>query len=169
MFDQFARIASRPPAGCPSPHWASVHNLSGSANVHSVMIYEGRRSMAEEIEGDDAASFAGASASESGDGAARAPARATPLPARFLSSRGTPTHPGVGVLRPSESGAADDDEMPQGWNDGMATARGLPAVPHVRARLGGPTARRPGIYARSVPFSSVHLWGWNRKSPTPWA
>jgi acetyl-CoA C-acetyltransferase len=25
----------------PDPHWALVHNLSGSANVHSLMVYEG--------------------------------------------------------------------------------------------------------------------------------
>jgi hypothetical protein len=24
----------------PDPEWALVHNLSGSANVHSVMIYQ---------------------------------------------------------------------------------------------------------------------------------
>jgi len=40
VFDQFAE---RVPAArqVPDPHWALVHNLSGSANVHSVMIYEG--------------------------------------------------------------------------------------------------------------------------------
>jgi acetyl-CoA C-acetyltransferase len=40
VFDQFAQ---RVPAArqVPDPHWALVHNLSGSANVHSVMIYEG--------------------------------------------------------------------------------------------------------------------------------
>ena len=25
----------------PDPEWALVHNLSGSANVHSIMIYQG--------------------------------------------------------------------------------------------------------------------------------
>ncbi|MCI4320754.1 MAG: 3-ketoacyl-CoA thiolase [Thermoplasmata archaeon] len=40
VFDQFE---GRVPAArqVPDPHWALVHNLSGSANVHSVMIYEG--------------------------------------------------------------------------------------------------------------------------------
>jgi acetyl-CoA C-acetyltransferase len=40
VFDQFSR---RVPAArqVPDPRWALVHNLSGSANVHSVMIYEG--------------------------------------------------------------------------------------------------------------------------------
>lgn len=40
VFDQFAQ---RVPAArqVPDPHWALVHNLSGSANVHSVMVYEG--------------------------------------------------------------------------------------------------------------------------------
>ncbi|MFI5414962.1 MAG: thiolase C-terminal domain-containing protein [Candidatus Lutacidiplasmatales archaeon] len=40
VFDQFSH---RVPAArqVPDPHWALVHNLSGSANVHSVMIYEG--------------------------------------------------------------------------------------------------------------------------------
>ncbi|MCI4333550.1 MAG: thiolase family protein, partial [Thermoplasmata archaeon] len=40
VFDQFSH---RVPATrqVPDPHWALVHNLSGSANVHSVMIYEG--------------------------------------------------------------------------------------------------------------------------------
>ncbi|MCI4325193.1 MAG: 3-ketoacyl-CoA thiolase [Thermoplasmata archaeon] len=40
VYDQFAR---RVPAArqVPDPRWALVHNLSGSANVHSVMIYEG--------------------------------------------------------------------------------------------------------------------------------
>jgi acetyl-CoA C-acetyltransferase len=40
VYDQFAR---RVPAvrQVPDPRWALVHNLSGSANVHSVMIYEG--------------------------------------------------------------------------------------------------------------------------------
>jgi acetyl-CoA C-acetyltransferase len=37
---QFAGTA--PPArAVPDPEWALVHNLSGSANVHSVMIYQG--------------------------------------------------------------------------------------------------------------------------------
>jgi acetyl-CoA C-acetyltransferase len=40
VFDQFS---GRVPAArqVPDPRWALVHNLSGSANVHSVMIYEG--------------------------------------------------------------------------------------------------------------------------------
>ncbi len=40
VYDQFAR---RVPAArqVPDPEWALVHNLSGSANVHSVMIYQG--------------------------------------------------------------------------------------------------------------------------------
>ncbi len=39
VYDQFAAKA---PAGraVPDPAWALVHNLSGSANVHSVMVYE---------------------------------------------------------------------------------------------------------------------------------
>ncbi len=39
VFDQFA---GRVPTGrrVPSPEWALVHNLSGSANVHSIMIYQ---------------------------------------------------------------------------------------------------------------------------------
>ncbi len=42
VYDQFAR---RVPATrqVPDPEWALVHNLSGSANVHSVMIYQGGR------------------------------------------------------------------------------------------------------------------------------
>lgn len=38
----FQQFASRvPPARqVPDPQWALVHNLSGSANVHSVMVYE---------------------------------------------------------------------------------------------------------------------------------
>ncbi|HXQ94120.1 MAG TPA: beta-ketoacyl synthase N-terminal-like domain-containing protein [Thermoplasmata archaeon] len=40
VFDQFAgRVA--PARQVPDPEWALVHNLSGSANVHSVMIYQG--------------------------------------------------------------------------------------------------------------------------------
>jgi acetyl-CoA C-acetyltransferase len=40
VFDQFT---GRAPAArrVPDPEWALVHNLSGSANVHSVMIYQG--------------------------------------------------------------------------------------------------------------------------------
>ncbi|MCI4336207.1 MAG: 3-ketoacyl-CoA thiolase [Thermoplasmata archaeon] len=40
VFDQ---LAGRAPAArqVPDAHWALVHNLSGSANVHSIMIYEG--------------------------------------------------------------------------------------------------------------------------------
>jgi acetyl-CoA C-acetyltransferase len=40
VFDQFAK---KVPAArqVPDPEWALVHNLSGSANVHSVMIYQG--------------------------------------------------------------------------------------------------------------------------------
>ncbi|MCI4358061.1 MAG: 3-ketoacyl-CoA thiolase [Thermoplasmata archaeon] len=40
VFEQFS---GRSPASrrVPDPRWALVHNLSGSANVHSVMIYEG--------------------------------------------------------------------------------------------------------------------------------
>jgi acetyl-CoA C-acetyltransferase len=39
VFDQFAH---RVPAArqVPDPNWALVHNLSGSANVHSMMIYQ---------------------------------------------------------------------------------------------------------------------------------
>jgi acetyl-CoA C-acetyltransferase len=42
VFDQFA---GRVPTArqVPDPEWALVHNLSGSANVHSVMIYQGGR------------------------------------------------------------------------------------------------------------------------------
>jgi acetyl-CoA C-acetyltransferase len=36
---QFAGTAS-PARAVPDPEWALVHNLSGSANVHSVMIYQ---------------------------------------------------------------------------------------------------------------------------------
>ncbi len=40
VFDQLAGRA--PPARqVPDAHWALVHNLSGSANVHSLMVYEG--------------------------------------------------------------------------------------------------------------------------------
>jgi acetyl-CoA C-acetyltransferase len=40
VFEQFA---GRTPAArrVPDPEWALVHNLSGSANVHSIMIYQG--------------------------------------------------------------------------------------------------------------------------------
>ncbi|HKV90323.1 MAG TPA: 3-ketoacyl-CoA thiolase, partial [Thermoplasmata archaeon] len=40
VFDQFAH---RVPAQrqVSDPQWALVHNLSGSANVHSLMVYEG--------------------------------------------------------------------------------------------------------------------------------
>ena len=40
VFQQFAGVV---PAArqVPDPHFALVHNLSGSANVHSVMVYEG--------------------------------------------------------------------------------------------------------------------------------
>jgi len=42
VFDQFAgRVPSS--RQVPDPEWALVHNLSGSANVHSVMIYQGGR------------------------------------------------------------------------------------------------------------------------------
>jgi acetyl-CoA C-acetyltransferase len=39
VFQQFARAV---PAArqAPDPEWALVHNLSGSANVHSVMVYQ---------------------------------------------------------------------------------------------------------------------------------
>jgi acetyl-CoA C-acetyltransferase len=42
VYDQFS---GRVPATrqVPDPEWALVHNLSGSANVHSVMIYQGGR------------------------------------------------------------------------------------------------------------------------------
>ncbi|MGP8077496.1 MAG: thiolase C-terminal domain-containing protein [Thermoplasmata archaeon] len=38
----FQQFASRVPAArqVPDPEWALVHNLSGSANVHSVMVYQ---------------------------------------------------------------------------------------------------------------------------------
>jgi acetyl-CoA C-acetyltransferase len=38
----FQQFASRVPAArqVPHPEWALVHNLSGSANVHSVMVYQ---------------------------------------------------------------------------------------------------------------------------------
>jgi acetyl-CoA C-acetyltransferase len=39
---QFAGTAPAARA-VPDPEWALVHNLSGSANVHSVMIYQGGR------------------------------------------------------------------------------------------------------------------------------
>lgn len=40
VFQQFARAV--PPARqVPDPNWALVHNLSGTANVHSVMVYQG--------------------------------------------------------------------------------------------------------------------------------
>ncbi len=39
IYQQFAREV--PPARqAPDPEWALVHNLSGSANVHSVMVYQ---------------------------------------------------------------------------------------------------------------------------------
>ncbi len=40
VFQQFARQV---PAArqVPEPEWALVHNLSGSANVHSIMVYQG--------------------------------------------------------------------------------------------------------------------------------
>ncbi len=39
VFHQFARTV--PPARqVPDPEWALVHNLSGSANVHSLMVYQ---------------------------------------------------------------------------------------------------------------------------------
>ncbi len=40
IYQQFAHTV---PAArqAPDPRWALVHNLSGSANVHSVMVYEG--------------------------------------------------------------------------------------------------------------------------------
>lgn len=39
----YQQFASQVPAArqVPDPRWALVHNLSGSANVHSVMVYEG--------------------------------------------------------------------------------------------------------------------------------
>ncbi len=43
VFEQFAGTV--PPARqVPEPEWALVHNLSGSANVHSVMVYRRGRS-----------------------------------------------------------------------------------------------------------------------------
>ncbi|HTP53650.1 MAG TPA: beta-ketoacyl synthase N-terminal-like domain-containing protein [Thermoplasmata archaeon] len=38
----FTQFASKAPAArqVPDPEWALVHNLSGSANVHSVMVYQ---------------------------------------------------------------------------------------------------------------------------------
>ena len=40
VYQQFAHAV--PPARqVPDPEWALVHNLSGSANVHSIMIYQG--------------------------------------------------------------------------------------------------------------------------------
>jgi acetyl-CoA C-acetyltransferase len=38
VFDQFAHRV-HPARQVPDPNWALVHNLSGSANVHSIMIY----------------------------------------------------------------------------------------------------------------------------------
>jgi acetyl-CoA C-acetyltransferase len=38
VFEQFAGTVS-PKRQVPEPEWALVHNLSGSANVHSVMVY----------------------------------------------------------------------------------------------------------------------------------
>ena len=38
VFDQFARRVD-PKRQVPDPEWALVHNLSGSANVHSIMVY----------------------------------------------------------------------------------------------------------------------------------
>jgi acetyl-CoA C-acetyltransferase len=40
VFQQFEHSVP-PKRQVPDPHWALVHNLSGSANVHSVMIYRG--------------------------------------------------------------------------------------------------------------------------------
>lgn len=40
VYEQFAEKVPRA-RQVPDPHWALVHNLSGSANVHSIMIYEG--------------------------------------------------------------------------------------------------------------------------------
>ena len=39
----FQQFAHRVPAArqAPDPEWALVHNLSGSANAHSVMVYQG--------------------------------------------------------------------------------------------------------------------------------
>jgi acetyl-CoA C-acetyltransferase len=42
VYQQFARTVPAARA-VPDPEWALVHNLSGSANVHSVMIYQGGR------------------------------------------------------------------------------------------------------------------------------
>ncbi|MCI4373507.1 MAG: 3-ketoacyl-CoA thiolase [Thermoplasmata archaeon] len=41
----YRQFAGKVPAAraVPNPEWALVHNLSGSANVHSVMIYQGGR------------------------------------------------------------------------------------------------------------------------------
>ncbi len=39
VFEQFAQKVD-PRRQVPDPHWALVHNLSGSANVHSLMVYE---------------------------------------------------------------------------------------------------------------------------------
>lgn len=40
VYQQFSREV--PPARqVPDPEWALVHNLSGSANVHSIMVYQG--------------------------------------------------------------------------------------------------------------------------------
>ncbi len=38
----FQQFSSTVPAArqVPDPEWALVHNLSGSANVHSVMVYQ---------------------------------------------------------------------------------------------------------------------------------
>ncbi|MGI0130847.1 MAG: thiolase family protein, partial [Thermoplasmata archaeon] len=43
VFEQFSG-RSPAPRRVADPRWALVHNLSGSANVHSVMIYEGAAS-----------------------------------------------------------------------------------------------------------------------------
>lgn len=40
VFDQFSGRAA-PARRVSDPEWALVHNLSGSANVHSIMIYQG--------------------------------------------------------------------------------------------------------------------------------
>ncbi|HZY70697.1 MAG TPA: beta-ketoacyl synthase N-terminal-like domain-containing protein [Thermoplasmata archaeon] len=40
VYQQFAK-AVPPPRQVPDPNWALVHNLSGTANVHSVMVYQG--------------------------------------------------------------------------------------------------------------------------------
>jgi acetyl-CoA C-acetyltransferase len=39
VFQQFARVVPEA-RQAPDPEWALVHNLSGSANVHSVMVYQ---------------------------------------------------------------------------------------------------------------------------------